>query len=178
MVTIDATVLISVAQGVELDVRDVIALAFPGRFILAVLARRTPCVVLCLLSHLVEALAIIAAGSPCSAAVSVQTVASSFLIMLAGIMGVRHLLHNNAFLKADLQERTVELRAVSSLLTPCYDAVVEVDHSLRLTHDPWRQSSDVFGARGSGKRFGEAYGLVRSVLIYADMPEVLYGVWS
>ena len=38
----------------------------------------------------------------------------------------RWLLLENAKLKHDLQGRTVELGAISSLLAVCYDAVVEV----------------------------------------------------
>ena len=38
--------------------------------------------------------------------------------------------------QVDLQKRTVELGAVSSLLTACYDAVVELDQNLKLTQDP------------------------------------------
>eukprot|EP00438_Fugacium_kawagutii_P029885 Skav200702 [mRNA] locus=scaffold2650:12244:12823:- [translate_table: standard] len=56
-----------------------------------------------------------------------------FVLMLGSIICVRRLLQENASLKVDLQERTVELGAVSSLLTACYDAVLEVDDELKLT---------------------------------------------
>ena len=58
-----------------------------------------------------------------------------FLLMFVGIIAVRHLVRENVVLKVDLQKRTVELGAVSSLLTACYDAVVEVDQTLSLTQD-------------------------------------------
>ena len=38
--------------------------------------------------------------------------------------------------QVDLQKSTVELGAVSSLLTACYDAVVELDQNFKLTQDP------------------------------------------
>ena len=56
-------------------------------------------------------------------------------LRLVGILSIRLLLQENALLKVDLHGRTVELGAVSSLLTVCHDAVVEVDESLRLTND-------------------------------------------
>ena len=44
-------------------------------------------------------------------------------------------MRENVLLRVDLQKRTVELGAVSSLLTACYDAVLELDQHLKLTQD-------------------------------------------
>ena len=60
-----------------------------------------------------------------------------FLLMFLGILAVRRLMKENVLLKENLQKRSVELGAVSSyLLTPCYDAVVEVDQNFKLTQEP------------------------------------------
>ena len=64
-----------------------------------------------------------------------DAIVAGALLMLVGILGIRMLLQENALLKVDLQGRTVELGAVSSLLTVCHDAVVEVDECLRLTNE-------------------------------------------
>ena len=59
--------------------------------------------------------------------------------MFCGIVAVRSLLLDNMLLTLDVQKRSVELGAVSSLLTVCYDAVLEVDQALTLTQDAWRE---------------------------------------
>ncbi|CAL1130335.1 unnamed protein product, partial [Cladocopium goreaui] len=65
-----------------------------------------------------------------------------FLLMFLGILAVRRLMKENVLLKENLQKRSVELGAVSSyLLTPCYDAVVEVDQNFRLTQDSGQLAS-------------------------------------
>lgn len=136
MFFLDASYLI---PPVEVDVRDVIAFSFPGRFIYGALARRTSATAFCMLLHLLQALQIArlqglqedSAGTDHSH----QTLFTLFWMFL-GILTVRQLIHENALLKVNLQKRSVELGAVSSLLTPCYDAVVELDHGLKLTQDP------------------------------------------
>eukprot|EP00435_Cladocopium_sp_Y103_P032301 s1778_g8.t1 len=56
MLCLDASFLI---PPVEVDVRDVIALSFPGRFIFAVLTRRTSAAAFCMLLHLIQAIQIV-----------------------------------------------------------------------------------------------------------------------
>lgn len=128
--TIDASVLISASEGYRLDV--LIAFSVPARFMFAVLAKGTPCVVFCVLLHLCQALAI--ARLTEVTAYSDQALVGMFVVMFVCIMGVRRLLQENAFLKVDLQERTVELGAVSSLLSVCYDAVLEAHGAVA---EPW-----------------------------------------
>ncbi|CAK9065744.1 Uncharacterized protein SCF082_LOCUS33582 [Durusdinium trenchii] len=66
---------------------------------------------------------------------SMFSVGYGFAFTFAGVAAARRLLEENATLKLDLQGRQVELGAVKSLLTVCYDAVVEVDETLQLTDD-------------------------------------------
>ena len=134
---LDASYLI---PPVKVDVRDMIAFSFPGRFICGVLARRTSASAFCMLLHLLQAVLITrlqglqedSAGTDHYS----QAVFALFWMFLS-ILFVRRLIHENVLLKVNLQKRSVELGAVSSLLTPCYDAVVELDQCLKLTQDPW-----------------------------------------
>eukprot|EP00438_Fugacium_kawagutii_P020850 Skav222232 [mRNA] locus=scaffold3339:48679:50427:+ [translate_table: standard] len=155
MLTADVSVLISASEEYRLDI--LIAFSLPARFMFAVLAKQTPCVVFCVLLHLVQALAIARLKVVIDTAYSVRALVGLFVFMFVGIIGVRRLLQENAFLKVDLQERTVELGAVSSLLSVCYDAVLEVDHDLRLTHDSRQLSAMLLSAPKPGGLSGEAF---------------------
>ena len=120
------------------DLSPMIHFAVSTRFVFGVLARRTSWVILVLLVNLV--LDVLLSVPDASSGYSRLLFESepSFVggaLTLAGVLGVRMLLQENALLKTELQGRTVELGAVSNLLTVCYDAVVEVDECLRLTKD-------------------------------------------
>ncbi|CAL1130511.1 unnamed protein product [Cladocopium goreaui] len=141
MFFLDASYLI---PPVEVDVRDVIAFSFPGRFIYGALARRTSATAFCMLLHLLQALQIARLqGLQEDSAGTDHSHQTLFILfwMFLGILTVRQLIHENALLKVNLQKRSVELGAVSSLLTPCYDAVVELDQGLKLTQDSGQLSS-------------------------------------
>ena len=139
ILVVDAAILIS-SMSYSVDFRDVIAFTFAGRFLYAVLATRASCVVLCTTVNFLQAVQLLRQSEDSQDAVgsviTIQGLFPIFLLMLAGILSLRKLLLQNVSLKMDLQKRTVELGAVSSLLTACYDAVLEVDHTLRLCHDP------------------------------------------
>eukprot|EP00435_Cladocopium_sp_Y103_P022814 s3234_g5.t1 len=139
MVILDAVHLI---PPVEVDVRDVIVFGYALRFIFAVLAKRTGCVAFCILLHFLQATQIARLqGHSTGAAVRSEWLLVVFSMMFLGILIVRRLMRENVLLKVDLQKRTVELGAVSSLLTACYDAVVELDQNLQLTQDSGQLSS-------------------------------------
>eukprot|EP00438_Fugacium_kawagutii_P009548 Skav219886 [mRNA] locus=C9347913:2088:3575:- [translate_table: standard] len=150
---IDAFVFISASEGYRLDL--LLAFSVPARFMFAVLAKRTSCVVFCVLLHLAQALAI--TREVTDTGYSVYALVGMFVLLFVGIIGVRRLLQENVFLKVDLQERTVELGTVSSLLSVCYDAVLEVDHDLRLTHDSRQLSAMLLSAPKPGGLSGEAF---------------------
>ena len=140
ILVVDAAILIS-SMSYSVDFRDVITFTFAGRFLYAVLAMRASCVVLCTTVNFLQAVQLLRHSEDSQDAVgsdiNMANLVPIFLLMLAGILSLRKLLLQNVSLKMDLQKRTVELGAVSSLLTACYDAVLEVDHTLRLCHDPW-----------------------------------------
>lgn len=138
MFILDATYFV---PPVEVDVRDVITLSFPGRFVYAVLAKRIGCVALCILFHLLQAIQIAKQTNLSGATSSVSTLILIFFLMFLGMLIVRKLMRENVLLRVDLQKRTVELGAVSSLLTACYDAVLELDQHLKLTQDSCQLSS-------------------------------------
>ncbi|CAJ1444068.1 unnamed protein product [Effrenium voratum] len=77
--------------------------------------------------------------------ITAATLVPLFLSMFCGIVVVRRLL-----LDKDVQKRTVELGAVSSLLTVCYDAVLAVDQAFRLTQDSPKLSSMLLRAQRAG----------------------------
>eukprot|EP00435_Cladocopium_sp_Y103_P022312 s1390_g5.t1 len=132
----------SLVQLPEVDIRDVIPFAFAARFLYAVLAKRIGCVVFCVLVHLLQAIQIARSQEdPPGKSYGPHTLIPMFLVMFVCIVAVRRLVRENVVLRVDLQKRTVELGAVSSLLTACYDAVIEVDHSLSLTQDSGQLAS-------------------------------------
>ncbi|CAJ1362415.1 unnamed protein product [Effrenium voratum] len=126
----------------SLDVRYVITFTFPFRFVYAVLAKRAACVVLCNICHLLQAIHL-ASEAPDSQDAGPADLFPLFLSMFCGIVAVRSLLLDNMLLTLDVQKRSVELGAVSSLLTVCYDAVLEVDQALTLTQDDSPQLSSM-----------------------------------
>jgi len=139
MLSADAAFLL---QLPEVDVRTVISHTFAARFVYAVLAKRIGCVVFCFLVHLLQAIQMgISQADPPGVAYSPGALIPMFLLMFVGIVAVRGLVRENVILKMDLQKRVVELGAVSSLLTACYDAVVEVDQNLCLTQHSRQLSS-------------------------------------
>eukprot|EP00435_Cladocopium_sp_Y103_P052986 s1106_g16.t2 len=122
---------------VEVDVRDVITFSFPGRFVYAVLAKRIGCVAICILFHMLQAIQMARLQTDLAGTTySLQALVFMFFLMFLGMVIVRRLMRENVLLRVDLQKRTVELGAVSSLLTACYDAVLELDQHLTLTQDP------------------------------------------
>jgi len=133
MLSLDASILVQVP---EVDVRDVVPFAFAGRILYAVLAKRIGCVVFCVLVHLLQAIQISRSQEdPPGILYGAHNLIPMFLMMFVCIIAVRRLVRENVVLRVDLQKRTVELGAVSSLLTACYDAVIEVDRALSLTQD-------------------------------------------
>ena len=139
MLSLDASILVQVP---EVDVRDVVPFAFAGRILYAVLAKRIGCVVFCVLVHLLQAIQISRSQEdPPGILYGAHNLVPMFLMMFVCIIAVRRLVRENVVLRVDLQKRTVELGAVSSLLTACYDAVIEVDHTLSLTQDSGQLAS-------------------------------------
>ena len=139
----DAAVLMS-GLSHSIDVMFMITFSFPGRFMYAVLAKRASCVVLCITAHFLQAIHLSVArhaqdSQAAGSDVTIPDLLAVFLAMFWGILAVRRLLLENVLLRVDVQKRTVEMGAVSSLLTACYDAVLEVDQGLRLAHDPYRK---------------------------------------
>ena len=136
MVGLDAVYFIQALGPLNIDVRDVITVAFAARFFYAVMARRIGCVCFCMLVHFLQATQLSRLQEdPSGKALSPQSLFPLFLTLFIGVIGVRRLMRQNVLLRVNLQKRTVEMEAVSSLLTACYDAVVEVDHTLKLTQD-------------------------------------------
>ena len=133
MLSLDAATLVELP---EVDVREVVPFAFAGRFLYGVLAKRIGCVAFCVLVHLLQAIQLSRSQEdPPGKLYGAHNLIPIFLMMFVGIIAVRRLVRENVVLRVDLQKRTVELGAVSSLLTACYDAVIEVDHALSLTQD-------------------------------------------
>ena len=112
------------------EVNIVLLLTFPWRFLYAVLAKRTWCCVLCTLINVLQILWMsrVQMGEEYtwgSNAVENSLTLTVSCFMFFGIFLARGLLAEIAILKDNLHGRTVELGAVSSLLTACYDAVLE-----------------------------------------------------
>ncbi|CAJ1401384.1 unnamed protein product [Effrenium voratum] len=141
----------------SIDVRDVITLTFPGRFMYAVLAKRASCVVFCITAHFLQAIQLTVAqdAQGTESAIPIPGLLPIFLAMFWGILAVRRLLLENVLLRVDVQKRTVELGAVSSLLAACYDAVLEVDQGLRLAHDSPQLSSMLLRTQRASGLSGE-----------------------
>ena len=134
-------IIITLGLFPNMDVREFLILSIGVRFVLTVLAKRAWCVVLIFVSGallLIRNAALHSSGALDE--LLTLTVSCGLALMFAAIFTGRRLLQEYAVLKLDLRVRTVELGAVSSLLTACYDAVVEVDDSLKLT-DHSRQLS-------------------------------------
>ena len=60
---------------------------------------------------------------------------AEFAWLCVGVYSLRHTLYENVRMTLDLKTRTIDLSAVSALLLGFCDAVIEVDHMLRLTDD-------------------------------------------
>ena len=121
---------VTLVPAAFVEVRDVLVLSFAWRFLFAVLAKRAWCAILCTLIHVLQIIWMArlqaAEGEFESGDINrLFQVAALSTLMLLGIFLARGLLEENAILKQDLKGRTVELGAVSSLLTACYDAVLE-----------------------------------------------------
>ncbi|CAJ1398475.1 unnamed protein product [Effrenium voratum] len=138
----------------SIDVRDVLTFTFAPRFIYAIMANRSSCVVLCTTAHLLQAIHFTARQADRDVAISVPGLFPIFLSMFCGVVVVRRLLLENVLLNMDVQKRTVELGAVSGLLTACYDAVLEVDQALRLTQDSPQLSAMLLRTQGVGSLSG------------------------
>ena len=139
MLSIDASYLV---KPVDVDVRELITFIATGRFMYGVLAKRIGCVIFCILVHFLQAVCISRQQEDSnSSTLSSQWLFGLFLTMFVGIIAVRMLMRENVLLRVNLEKRTVEMGAVGSLLTACYDAVVEVDHTLKLTQDSRHLSS-------------------------------------
>ncbi|CAJ1457381.1 unnamed protein product [Effrenium voratum] len=150
----DAAVLMS-GLSHSIDVMFMITFSFPGRFMYAVLAKRASCVVFCITAHFLQAIHLSVArhaqdSQAAGSDVTIPDLLAVFLAMFWGILAVRRLLLENVLLRVDVQKRTVEMGAVSSLLTACYDAVLEVDQGLRLAHDSPQLSSMLLRAQRAG----------------------------
>ncbi|CAK9090462.1 unnamed protein product [Durusdinium trenchii] len=122
---------VTLLPATHFDVRDVISFSIAVRIVFAVLTKRTWCFIFCT----VLAFAQFARMASLQQSSSMFSVGYGFAFTFAGVAAARRLLEENATLKLDLQGRQVELGAVKSLLTVCYDAVVEVDETLQLTDD-------------------------------------------
>lgn len=160
MALVTNTFLRIVWQG---DLNQMIHLTVSARFVFGVLARRTSWVILVLFVNIVlDVLASPGASPGASSGYSYllfdfELTLAGGALTLAGVLGVRMLLQENALLKAELQGRMVELGAVSSLLTVCHDAVVEVDECLRLTNDSPQISFMRLNAPGVKNLKGSAF---------------------
>ena len=123
---------LTLLPAASVEVRDILVFSFPWRFLFAVLAKRTWCFLLCTLVQMLQFLWMstlqAAEGEFESGVVRITKqplILVVFFLMFLGVFMARGLLEENALLKKKLQGRTVELGAVSSLLTACYDAVLE-----------------------------------------------------
>lgn len=77
-----------------------------------------------------------------------------FALPVSGVLAIRWLLHDYIVLKMELQSKMVaEMGAASSLLLVCYDAVVQVDETLKLTEDS-QQLSTFLHSSGSSETLG------------------------
>lgn len=122
----------------HLDAKDVLLFTFAVRFMFLVLAKHTWCFLLCTLVTMANITGVTFrawSSEEGSNGPSMFMTCYGVIPLIAGVLSVRRLLEENAMLKWNLEGRTVELGAVSSLLTVCYDAVVEVDETLKLTDD-------------------------------------------
>ena len=138
MLSIDSSYLV---KPVDVDVRELITFLSTGRFMYGVLAKRIGCVVFCVLVHFLQAVYISRQQEDSDSSKLSPWLFGLFLMQFIGIIAVRILMRENVLLRVNLEKRTVEMGAVSSLLTACYDAVVEVDHTLKLTQDSRHLSS-------------------------------------
>jgi len=134
-----ATSLISIVAlipVVHTDARDVLNLTFGFRIFFAVLTKRNWCWMICTAAASTQVLWIakqqgISMMSGFLGPVLFVSFGVPYLCILAG----RWLVYDNIMLRAGLQQKAMELGAVSSLLLVCYDAVVQVDEALNFTED-------------------------------------------
>lgn len=120
----------------EIDAREAFILLHGLQTIVATLAKRTRCSIFC--AGLTSAQILWMSqeqGIQFLEGEQQGPILLIFLIPIVLMCSLRRLLHENAVLKMDLQRRTVELGAVSSLLLVCYDAVVPADETLTLMED-------------------------------------------
>eukprot|EP00438_Fugacium_kawagutii_P029934 Skav232680 [mRNA] locus=scaffold698:409902:412556:+ [translate_table: standard] len=133
----------------QLNARDLLALVGGPQLLLALLAKRTWCCILC---TSVSSAQVFRIASVQGTRFLVKEANGSqrlhffdsapqaeilmiFVLPLLVVCAVRRILHENAVLQMDLQKRTVELGALSSLLLVCYDAVFPADETLKLMED-------------------------------------------
>ncbi|CAK9087104.1 unnamed protein product [Durusdinium trenchii] len=145
----------------RVDVRDFMVVVFPGRFVFGMLAKRWWCFALCHLALLIQTLRMgtlqeqnvmtVITEAGVIKVSSVEVILAVYFVMFIAVFVARRMLQDNAKLILDLKGRTVELGAVSSLLSVCYDAVVEVDDSLSLTDDSRQLSNMLLHSVPSGK---------------------------
>ena len=121
--------------------------SFSGKVVLAVLARRTWCFCLCSVVDMgvLFVLALRQRGlsehlGEQDLAVLGPIVSFAVWIWIGTIIG-RYLVRSYASLHMRLRTTTVEMDAVSSLLCPCFDAVLTVDEGLRLAKDSQQLSA-------------------------------------
>lgn len=135
----------------EIDAREVYILLNGLQMIVATLAKRTWCSIFCAAVTSAQILWMSQVqGIQFLEGEQQGPILLIFLIPIILMCSLRRLLHENAVLKMDLQRRTVELGAVSSLLLVCYDAVVPADETLTLMEDSPQLSGLLLHRFGNG----------------------------
>ena len=129
----------------QVDARDIFNITFGMRIFFAVLTKRNWCWMFCTLLSSVQVLWV--AGGPEELHVRSGNSLARYGLFIVwwipafSIVLGRYLLYENVLLKMGLQDKSMELGAVTSLLLVCYDAVVQVDEALIFTEDSLKLSS-------------------------------------
>eukprot|EP00435_Cladocopium_sp_Y103_P063658 s636_g25.t1 len=130
--------------------------------LLAVLTRRSWCFLFCMGVSTAQILLAEQIHAPPGSYGHIFAVA--FALPVSGVLAIRWLLHDYIVLKMDLQSKLVaEMLAASSLLLVCYDAVVQVDETLKLTEDS-QQLTSLLRSSGSSETLGSGPVAGRSLL--------------
>ena len=129
----------------QVDARDIFNITFGMRIFFAILTKRNWCWILCTLLSSVQILWL--AGGPGelhTRSGNPMVNYGHFIVWWIPAFSIvlgRYLLYENVLLKLGLQDKSMELGAVTSLLLVCYDAVVQVDEALIFTEDSLKLSS-------------------------------------
>lgn len=148
---------------VHTDARDVLNLTFGFRIFFAVLTKRNWCWMICTAAASTQILWMAnQQGIEVMSGILGPSLFVSFGVPYLSILAGRWLVYDNIMLRAGLQQKAMELGAVSSLLLVCYDAVVQVNEALNFTEDSLQLSglllqTGISHAGMTGKSFLELF---------------------